>query len=113
MQIGLGIRTPVILVLVSKYSIEVEYRVVAIVVSETCWIHNFLLELHCPIPTVTLIYCDNVSTVYLSGNLVHHQHTKHIEMDIHFVRDIKVPIFYQGSPSRSANLPIRLQGVIE
>jgi hypothetical protein len=33
------------------------------------------------------VYCDNVSTVYLSANPVHHRRTKHIELDIHFVRE--------------------------
>ena len=61
--------------------------VVLHVVSETCWIRNLLLELHCPIPRATLAYCDNVSTVYLSGNPVHLKLTTHIEMDIHFVRE--------------------------
>nr|GEW53342.1 ribonuclease H-like domain-containing protein [Tanacetum cinerariifolium] len=36
----------------------------------------------------TLVYCDNVSAVYMSTNLVQHQRTKHIEIDIHFVRDM-------------------------
>ncbi|GJT21454.1 ribonuclease H-like domain-containing protein [Tanacetum coccineum] len=31
---------------------------------------------------------DNVSANYLSCNLVQHQRTKHIEIDIHFVRDL-------------------------
>ena len=70
----------------SKSSAKAEYRGVANIVSETCWIRNLLLELHCPNPMATLVYCDNVSTVYMSGNPVHHQRTKHIEMDIHFLR---------------------------
>jgi len=41
----------------------------------------------CPIIKVSLVYCDNVSDVYLSGNPIQHQRTKHIEMDIHFVRE--------------------------
>ena len=57
------------------------------VVSESCWIRNFLLELHCPVHNATLVYCDNVSANYLSGNPVQQQLTKHIEMDIHFVRE--------------------------
>ena len=71
----------------SRSSAEAEYRGVANVVSESCWLHNLLLELHCPIHKVALVYCDNVSAIYLSGNLVQHQCTKHIKMDIHFVRE--------------------------
>jgi hypothetical protein len=71
--------------LLSHSSAEVEYRGVAKVVSETCWVHNLLPELHFHIPQATLVYCDNVSAIYLSGNPVQHQRTKHIEMDIHFV----------------------------
>jgi hypothetical protein len=33
------------------------------------------------------VYCDNVSAVYLSTNPVQHQRTKHVEIDLHFVRD--------------------------
>jgi hypothetical protein len=32
-----------------------------------------------------LVYYDNVSDVYLFVNLVRHQHTKHVEIDFHFV----------------------------
>ncbi|GJS22529.1 ribonuclease H-like domain-containing protein [Tanacetum coccineum] len=39
----------------------------------------------------TIVYCDNVSAVYLSSNLVQHQRTKHIEIDIHFLRDQVAP----------------------
>ena len=35
----------------------------------------------------TVIYCDNISAVYLSENPVHHRRTKHVEIDIHFVRE--------------------------
>nr|GEX92074.1 transcription initiation factor TAFII31, histone-fold protein [Tanacetum cinerariifolium] len=41
----------------------------------------------CP-TTPTLVYCDNVSAVYFSSNPVQHQRTNHIEIDIHFVRDL-------------------------
>ncbi|GJR92956.1 ribonuclease H-like domain-containing protein [Tanacetum coccineum] len=74
-------------VTLSRSSAEAEYRGVANVVAETAWIRNLLLELHAPLHTATLVYCDNVSAVYLSTNPVQHQRTKHIEIDIHFVRD--------------------------
>ena len=35
----------------------------------------------------TLVYYDNISIVYMSSNPVQHQHTKHIEIDLHFVRE--------------------------
>ncbi|GJY51015.1 ATP-dependent DNA helicase PIF1 [Tanacetum coccineum] len=67
---------------------EAEYQGIANVVVETAWIRNLLRELHSPLLTATLVYCDNVSAVYMSANLVQHQCTKHIEIDIHFVRDM-------------------------
>ncbi|GJV47980.1 ribonuclease H-like domain-containing protein [Tanacetum coccineum] len=70
-----------------RFSAEAEYRGVANVVAETAWICNLLCELHTPLFTATLVYCDNVSAVYMSANPVQHQRTKHIEIDIHFVCD--------------------------
>jgi hypothetical protein len=45
------------------------------------------VELHSPLSRATLVYSDNVSTVYLSTNPVQHQRTKHVEIDFHFVRE--------------------------
>nr|GEY41256.1 copia protein [Tanacetum cinerariifolium] len=67
---------------------EAEYYGVANAVAETCWLRNLLRELHTPLSSATLVYCDNVSAVYLSFNPVQHQRTKHIEIDIQFVRDL-------------------------
>ncbi|GJT12726.1 ribonuclease H-like domain-containing protein, partial [Tanacetum coccineum] len=67
---------------------EVEYRGVVNVVAETAWLRNLLRELHSPLSTATFIYCDNVSVVYMSANPVQHQRTKHIEINIYFVRDM-------------------------
>ncbi|GJX61913.1 ribonuclease H-like domain-containing protein [Tanacetum coccineum] len=72
----------------SRSSAETEYRGAANVVSETCWLHNLLCELHTPLSPATLVYCDNVNAVYLSCNPFQDQRTKHIEIDIHFVRDL-------------------------
>ena len=55
----------------SRSSAEAEYRGVANVVLESCWLQNLLLELHCLIQKATLVYCDNVSAIYLAGNPVH------------------------------------------
>ncbi|GKE16437.1 ribonuclease H-like domain-containing protein [Tanacetum coccineum] len=54
----------------SRFSAEAEYRGVANAVAETSWIRNLLRELHTPLFTATLVYCDNVSAVYMSANSV-------------------------------------------
>jgi hypothetical protein len=89
---------------VSRSSAEAEYRAVAHVVAESCWIRNLLQELHCPLYRSTVVYCDNVSAVYLSVNPVQHRRTKHIEIDIHFVHD-KV----QVGDVRVLHIPTALQ----
>lgn len=53
--------------------------------AETCWLHNLLHKLLYPPLYVTLVYCDNTSAVYMSTNLVQHQRTDHILIDIPFV----------------------------
>ena len=40
-----------------------------------------------PSSAATLVYCDNISAVYMTSNPVQHQRTKHIEIDLHFVRE--------------------------
>ncbi|XP_071686763.1 uncharacterized mitochondrial protein AtMg00810-like [Rutidosis leptorrhynchoides] len=101
----------------SRSSAKSEYRGVANAVAETCWIRNLLRELHCPLTSATLVYCDNVSSVYLSTNPVQHQQTKHIEIDIHFVHDLvaqgqvrvlHVPSRYQFADIFTKGLPFTL-----
>nr|GEW59397.1 ribonuclease H-like domain-containing protein [Tanacetum cinerariifolium] len=95
---------------ISCSSAEAEYR-------ETAWIRNLFRELHYPLLTATLVYCDNVSAVYISANPVQHQRTKHIEIDIHFVRDmvkaghvrvLHVPSCYQYADIFTKGLPSAL-----
>jgi len=76
-------REPVI----SRSSAEAEYRAVANGVAEASWLRQLLAELYSPLSWSALVYCDNVSAVYLSTNLVQHQRTKHVEIDFHFVHD--------------------------
>nr|GEY67289.1 copia protein [Tanacetum cinerariifolium]GEY68239.1 copia protein [Tanacetum cinerariifolium] len=71
----------------SRSGAEAEYHGIANAVAETSWLRNILRELHARLFTATLVFCDNVSAVYMSANPVQHQRTKHIEIDIHFVRE--------------------------
>ncbi|GJR60974.1 ribonuclease H-like domain-containing protein [Tanacetum coccineum] len=101
----------------SRSSAKVEYHGVANAVTETCWLHNLLGELHTLLSSSTLVYCDNVIAVYLSCNPVQHQHIKHIEIDIHFICDLvdvgqvrvlHVPSRYQFADIFTKRLPSAL-----
>nr|XP_040245144.2 uncharacterized mitochondrial protein AtMg00810-like [Aegilops tauschii subsp. strangulata] len=72
---------------VSRSSAEAECRAVAHAVAECCWLRQLLLELHRPLPSATVVFCDNVSAVYMACNPVQHRRTKHIKIDIHFVHE--------------------------
>jgi hypothetical protein len=72
---------------VSRSSAEAEYRAVVHVVAESCWLQQLLTELHQPVTRATVVYCNNIGAMYLSSNPVQHQRTKHVEIDLHFVRD--------------------------
>ncbi|GKF48325.1 ribonuclease H-like domain-containing protein [Tanacetum coccineum] len=85
-------------------SVEAEYWGVVNVVAETAWLRNLLRELHSPLSTATLVYCDNVSAVYMSANHVQHQRKKHIKIDIHFVRDMII-----AGQVRVLHVPSRFQ----
>ena len=74
-------------VTVSRSSAEAEYRAVAHGVAEAVWLRQLLVELHRPIERATIVYCDNISAVYMAANPVQHHRTKYIEIDIHFVRE--------------------------
>jgi len=102
---------------VSQSSAEAEYRDVAHVVAECCWLRQLLQELHVPLKVATVVYCDNVSAVYMTANPVHHRRTKHIEIDIHFVREkvalgevrvLHVPSQYQFADIMTKGLPVQL-----
>ena len=72
---------------VSCSSAETEYRAVANAVAEITWLRLLLTELRAPLRRTALVYCDNISTMYMSSNPVQHQRTKHVEIDLHFVRE--------------------------
>jgi hypothetical protein len=72
--------------LVARSSTEAEYRSMANTTAELLWIQSLLQELHVPYHPPTLL-CDNLSAVSLAHNPILHSRTKHMELDIHFVRE--------------------------
>ncbi|GJT20022.1 putative reverse transcriptase domain-containing protein [Tanacetum coccineum] len=71
----------------SRSTVEAENCGVANAMHETSWLQKILRELHSPLHYGTVVYCDKLSSVYLSSSPMQHQRTKHIEIDIHFVQD--------------------------
>ena len=55
--------------------------------AELSWLLELLREMHMKIPAAPIIWCDNISASALAANPVYHARTKHIELDIHFIRD--------------------------
>ncbi|KAK9209219.1 hypothetical protein WN944_001583 [Citrus x changshan-huyou] len=72
---------------VTRSSAESEYRALASASAEIAWIQSLLEELKIECTSLPIIWCDNVSATELAKNPVYHSRTKHIELDIHFVRD--------------------------
>lgn len=71
---------------VSHSSAEAEYRAVANAVAAATWLRQLLSELHTPLRKATMVYCDSTSAIYMSLNPVQHQRTKHVKIDLIFVR---------------------------
>jgi hypothetical protein len=72
---------------IARSSTESEYRALAQVAAEISWIEALLGELEFPLPCVPVTWCDNMSANALASNPVYHARTKHIELDVHYVRD--------------------------
>lgn len=72
---------------VSRSTTEAEYCSLANTVSELTWLKSLLLELQVSLRVVPTIYCDNNSVVQMTGNPVYHAISRHIELDLFYVRE--------------------------
>jgi hypothetical protein len=72
---------------VAKSSTEAKYRSMALAVAEMYWIHMLFKELSIPLVHTPCLWVDNIGALALSSNPVYHAHTKHIEVDYHFIRE--------------------------
>lgn len=72
---------------VALSSIEVEYRALVHMAIEVAWLESLFTELGLAFHTTPVIWCDNVSVGAFASNSVFHVRTKHIEIDVHYVRE--------------------------
>ncbi|XP_011016404.1 PREDICTED: uncharacterized protein LOC105119910 [Populus euphratica] len=73
---------------IARSSTEAEYRALAIAAAESVWLLSLLQELKFCLSQPPLLLCDNLGATQLSFNPVQHSRMKHIQIDIHFVRDL-------------------------
>ncbi|KAH9745524.1 hypothetical protein KPL70_004105 [Citrus sinensis] len=66
---------------------QLSYRALAHAASEVVWIKSLVAKLQIKLSTTPLMWCDNQSAIALAYNPVYHAKTKHVELDIHFIRD--------------------------
>jgi hypothetical protein len=71
---------------VSHSTAEAEYRALASTIAELMWFIHLLKSIGYLIPTPTL-YCDNLNAINMAKNPVFYHRMKHIEIDVHFVRE--------------------------
>ena len=66
---------------------EAEYISLTEAIKEGLWLKGFVTELGFNQEKVE-IHCDSQSAIHLSKNSVFHERTKHIDVKLHFVRDV-------------------------
>lgn len=72
---------------VSRSSAESEYRALANLTTDVIWLKAVCEEVGVKVAKPPKLWCDNTSAIALASNSVFHARTKHIETDVHFVRE--------------------------
>lgn len=72
---------------VSRSSAESEYRSLANLVTDIVWLQSLCKELGVEVKGKPKLWCDNSSALALASNPIFHARTKHIEVDIHYIRE--------------------------
>ena len=67
---------------------KAEYRGAAEASKEAMWLCQILSEFGLHQKNPTTLWCDNQSAIQLCKDPVHHQCMKHIEINIHFIRNL-------------------------
>ncbi|GKC29841.1 ribonuclease H-like domain-containing protein [Tanacetum coccineum] len=73
--------------IVTRRSVTAEYRALASVTNEVIWIIKTLKDLKIEKLLPVNLYCDSNYAIKIAANPVFHERTKHLEIDLHFVRE--------------------------
>ncbi|RVW88342.1 Retrovirus-related Pol polyprotein from transposon TNT 1-94 [Vitis vinifera] len=72
---------------VARSSAEAEFRAMAQGICEGIWLNRLLEELRVPLKHPMVLYCNNQVAISIAKNPVHHDRTKHVEIDRHFIKE--------------------------
>lgn len=92
----------------SESLVEAEYRSMSLGVPEILWLVGLCKELNVKVQLPITLYSDNKSAIQIAANPIFHERTKHIEIDLHFIRDKihdgDIRTKYAASKNQEANL---------
>ena len=72
---------------VALSSAEVEFCGIPKGITEVIWLKKLLSELLFSQKKACKLFCDNKTTISISGNPVQHDRTKHVEINRHFIKE--------------------------
>ena len=67
--------------IVSKSSVEAEYRSMVTTTCELQWCISLLRDFDIPAPLPIPMWCDNLTTLHITQNSVFHERMKHLDID--------------------------------
>lgn len=73
--------------MVTRSNAKVEFRSLAQGICKLLWIKIILLDLGIKIVDQIKLYCDNKYAISIAHNLVHHDQTKLVKIDQHFIKE--------------------------
>eukprot|EP00253_Pinus_taeda_P033567 PITA_33567 len=73
---------------ISLSSVEAEYRGAIEASKEALWLHQILSEFAYQQQHPTTLWCDSQSSIQLCKDPFQHQRNKHIELHMHFIRNL-------------------------
>ena len=93
-------------------STEAEYKGVVNATTQCLWLQGILGECGFELEFSIVLYCENKSTIQISTNPVQRQRTKHIEIHMHYIRELvhdsTVVVLFCASSEQVANIFTKL-----
>ena len=81
-----------------------EFRALAHGICKEIWVKGVLVELKIPSEGSIQLLCDSQSVISIAKNSIHHDRTKHVEIDRNFIRE-KI----EGDVVKPVYIPSNLQ----